>query len=67
MSDSDNMELVNKCWVVECVTNAGVFNHNDLPGPSLSEWLESDSESDPQSLNLDGFSQGRLCGSSIDF
>ena len=32
VSDSEYMELVNKCWIVECVTNAGVFNRSDLPG-----------------------------------
>ena len=31
MSDPGYTDLVNKCWVVECVTNAGVFNRNDLP------------------------------------
>ena len=50
MSDLEYMDLVNKCWVMECVTNAGVFNHSDLPGPSLSEWFESDPDCDLLSL-----------------
>ena len=55
MSDPEYMDLVNKCCDVECVTNAGVFDRSDLPGPSLSARLESDSDlgsdpdSDPQS------------------
>ena len=32
VSDSEYIELVNKCWIVECVTNAGVFNRSGLPG-----------------------------------
>ena len=32
MSDLKYMDLLNKYWVVECVTNAGVFNRNNLSG-----------------------------------
>ena len=55
MSDPEYKDLVNKCWIVECVANADVFKRDDLPGPSLSERLKSDSDigsdpdSDPQS------------------
>ena len=34
MSDSRYMDLVNDIYIVECVTNAGVFSCNDLPGMS---------------------------------
>ena len=34
MSDSKYMDLVNDFYIVECVTNAGVFSRNDLPGTS---------------------------------
>ena len=64
MSDSVYMELVNKCWMVECVTNSGVFNRSDLPGTTslrleqLGAAFESGSVSD--SPSWDGFSQD--CG-----
>ena len=32
---SDPMYLVNRSFIMECITDAGVFSRNDLPGTSL--------------------------------
>ena len=67
------MFLVNRYFIIRCITDARIFSRNVLPGTSLRpERLESDSdlESNPQSpywdCSLDGLSQDPLCGPSID-
>ena len=48
VSDPEYIELVNKCWIVECVTKAGILSYNDLPGTTAlrSEQVGAEFDSD---------------------
>ena len=71
MSDLESMGLVNKFCIIECITDAGAFSHNDLPGSALqpaegsycngddqsgSENFADQSDSDSSYFVWDGFS-----------